>query len=204
MQLDSEICRKVLTDEDAPAFACLTAAVHFLGEDVLIGDDGQPMDALELALALKDEAREEIPDPTVFRILSLLYAVSGDEYKGSLTDFVRISSGIADGDAFSDDDGVLDLEDVFWALYQCGLVVDGDFSEDFSKPIMDFLEWLVDTQAAEEGLPIEDFKDAEDFFDVAQLVRVKSLGMLLYDMGVSDEELASMDPALVPEDHELA
>lgn len=200
LKLNRHVCRKVISEPDTPAFAWLVAAASLLGEQALFDEDDQPEDALILARELREEVGTAPPEMGVHRLMGLLYAASGDEYYTRLRDFQRMTDAITDGDAFASDDGEIDLEDVFWALYQLELTVESSFLpvEELAPQILTWIEKLVDSQAQEEDLPIEDLDDAEDFFSTVLMVRKKNLGLLLIEMGVDEESLADLDPSLLP------
>ena len=202
-QLNQNAVSQTLLDPEAPAFACLVAALDLLPPELVFGEDGQPEDTQIIARELTLELGQPVPEANQSRINGLLYAASGDEFFTQLKHYQHMTSAITEGDAFaSEDDDDVDLEDVFWAFYQLELVLGNaeldDLKGRMSPRIITWLEHLVDTQAAEEMLPLDDLAEAEDFFAQTLYLRIKDLGRTLAGMGVSEEDLASLDPQLLP------
>lgn len=135
---------ELLADPETQAFTCLVAAAALLGEDALVDPDGQFHDEEELLTMLQQEGCEPHAE-SITRIVGLLAATTGDEFTEDPTHFHRMCSAIADGDPFAreDDGDPLTLADVYWAVYQTGLVTDENEPMDALGPRVErFLEDL--------------------------------------------------------------
>lgn len=148
-RLDTREASRLLADPATHAFACLAACCALLGEDAVIDGDGQPPSEEELSLMLEGENCRPHPE-CVTRVLGLLHAAAGDEFNDEPVHFHRMCSAIADGDPFGreDDGDPLTLPDIYWAVYQVGLVTDENEPVDALGPrVQAWLAALLDEEA---------------------------------------------------------
>jgi hypothetical protein len=147
-QLDKRYAAELLADPESHAFSCLVACCALLGDE-LFPEDGQPPSELELQLMLEGEQCHAHRE-SITRVIGLLVACSGDEFNEDPTHFHRMCSAIADGDPFAreDDGDPLTPEDIFWAIYQVGLVTDESEPVDELGPrVKAWLAALLDEEA---------------------------------------------------------
>lgn len=204
-QLNRQVARELLADPETQAFACLVAACALLDEEVITDEDGQPPDEQELLLMLEGEQCHPHRE-SLTRIVGLLMATSGDEFNEDPVHFHRMCSAISDGDPFGreDDGDPLTLPDIYWAIYQTGLVIDEDEPLDELQPrVRKFLDELVEDEAEdveelakailEEGGAAE---DSEPYYKRLLVFRRQLLAEDLFRLGCKPDWMTTLDPEL--------
>lgn len=203
--LDLSEARRILSEQDSSAVACLVAAAALIGDDIFDEEDGQPFSEGELALLFEHTNFTPLPS-CLAKITGLLFARSGDEFLEDPDHFESLVSAIVEGDilAYAEDLDDPTVPDLYWAIYQVGLTVGEDeLIEEIGPRVQKYIERLIEDEVEdveglaraveEEGL---DPAELEPYLQKVLVFRRTMMAEDLRKLGCKPEWLDSLDPDL--------
>jgi len=203
--LDTGEARRILSEQDSSAIACLIAATALIGDELFDEEDGQPFSQQELALIFEHTGFQPL-ESCLAKITGLLFARSGDEFLEDPDHFESLVAAIVEGDilAYADDIDDPTVPDLYWAIYQVGLTIDEEeIIDDIGPRVRRYMERLVEEEVEDvEGLAREveeeglDVEELEPYLQKVLVFRRTMMAEDLRKLGCKAEWLDSLDPDL--------